>query len=222
MATKLTLNTVCAIPKDDVVAREIHGEFIIVPVTAGIGDSNDDLYSTNETGRAIWDRLDGKRSLKDNADELSLEFEVNKRGEGKEEIQGDVLGFTGELLKRRMVIDRKEGNRKQELGDRGKELGDKKQELGNRKQELGEERKETEKEGKAEKAEAEKQEKEISKKKKKWVKPQLIVLVRGKPEEMVLNACKSTVVYPGPDNNEGRCKVLDVAVCVDCSDSTPS
>lgn len=35
--------------------------------------------------------------------------------------------------------------------------------------------------------------------KKKWDKPELIVLVRGKPEERVLSACKTTMVAgPGP------------------------
>ena len=47
-------------PSEDVVAREIEGELIIVPLVAGIGDMEDELYTLNETGRAIWDRLDGK------------------------------------------------------------------------------------------------------------------------------------------------------------------
>ena len=47
-------------PSDDVVARKIEGEFIIVPLTAGIGDMEDDLFSLDEVGLAIWERLDGK------------------------------------------------------------------------------------------------------------------------------------------------------------------
>ena len=42
---------------DDVVAREIEGEIIIVPLVAGIGDLEDELFTLNETGKAIWDRL---------------------------------------------------------------------------------------------------------------------------------------------------------------------
>ena len=37
-------------PSEDVVAREIEGEFIIVPLAAGIGDMEDELYSLNESG----------------------------------------------------------------------------------------------------------------------------------------------------------------------------
>ncbi|MCK4859671.1 MAG: hypothetical protein KAS87_03815, partial [Candidatus Omnitrophica bacterium] len=113
-------------------------------------------------------------------------------------------------LRRKMLIDRKEkkeGKKKEELGDRREELGDKKQELGDRKQELGEEREKTEKEEKKEKAETEKQEREVPKKKEKWEKPQLIVLVRGKPEESILNACKNHQVSgEGPDITYQGCE----------------
>lgn len=87
-------------PSEDVVARVIEGELIIVPLTAGIGDMEDDLYTLNETGRAIWDLLDGKRTLKEVILELSAEFEAT---EG--EIEKDVLGLVTELYKRRMLVE---------------------------------------------------------------------------------------------------------------------
>ncbi len=40
------------------------------------------------------------------------------------------------------------------------------------------------------------------KKKPKWRKPKLLVLVRGKPEEMVCSACKSAG-YGAPGGNSG-------------------
>ena len=55
---EITLDLVC-IPSEDVVARIIEGELIIVPLVSGIGDMDDELYSMNGTGRAIWSRLDG-------------------------------------------------------------------------------------------------------------------------------------------------------------------
>ena len=36
----------------------------------------DELYTLNETGKAIWDRLDGRKKLKDVLAELSAEFEA--------------------------------------------------------------------------------------------------------------------------------------------------
>ncbi len=88
------------IPSDDVVAREIEGEIIIVPLVTGIGDMEDELYTLNETGRAIWTRLDGLKNLKNIMEELSEEFEARDR-----EIKEDVTGFVEELLKRKILIE---------------------------------------------------------------------------------------------------------------------
>jgi hypothetical protein len=85
-------------PSDDVVARIVSEEFIIIPITSGGGDSDDSIFSLNKYGQAIWNRLSGKRSLKDVVSDLCGEFEASI-----EEIEEDVLGLVGELLKRKMV-----------------------------------------------------------------------------------------------------------------------
>ncbi len=84
---------------DDVVAREIEGEIIIVPLVAGIGDLEDELFTLNETGKAIWDRLDGRRSLYDIITELGKDYQAPP-----EEIEADVLGLVAELVRRRMLV----------------------------------------------------------------------------------------------------------------------
>jgi hypothetical protein len=99
MKGKVSLDRVY-VPSEDVVAREIEGELIIVPLVAGIGDMEDELFTMNETGKAIWDKLDGKRSLKDIVAELS----TNYRGP-KEKIEMDVKGLVKELIKRRMLVE---------------------------------------------------------------------------------------------------------------------
>lgn len=101
MNIKVDLNSVYK-SSEDVVVRDIQGELIIVPITSGVGDLEDEIFTLNETGRAVWDRLDGKKSLKEIAKELSQDFE----GE-PEEIEKDVLGITEELLKRRMLVETK-------------------------------------------------------------------------------------------------------------------
>lgn len=98
MEPKISLNAIYA-PSENVVAREVQGEFIIIPITSGVGDLEDEIFSLNETGRAIWDKLDGKRSLKKVAQELSAEFQA-----ANEELEKDCLGLTEELLKRRMLV----------------------------------------------------------------------------------------------------------------------
>jgi len=87
-------------PSDDVVAREIEGEIIIVPLVAGIGDMEDELFTLNDTGKAIWDKLDGQRSLADVVAALAPEFDEAEDGA----IERDVLGLVAELVERRMLV----------------------------------------------------------------------------------------------------------------------
>ena len=94
MKTKVTVDTIC-VPSEDVVAREIEGDMIIVPLVAGIGDADDELYTLNETGKAIWKKLDGQRSLENISAELTDEF-----SSPPEEIKADVLGFAVEMVGR--------------------------------------------------------------------------------------------------------------------------
>ena len=86
-------------PSEDIVARSIEGELIIVPLVAWIGDLEDEMYSLNETGKAVWDRLDGKKSLKEVLAELSAEFEAPAR-----EIEKDLIGLVDELVRRRILV----------------------------------------------------------------------------------------------------------------------
>ena len=84
---------------EDVVAREIEGEIIIVPLVAGIGDLEDDLFTLNDTGKAIWDRLDGRRSLDEVIAELAAEYQA-----APGEIATDVLGLVQELVNRSILV----------------------------------------------------------------------------------------------------------------------
>ena len=86
-------------PSKDIVARDVMGELIIVPLASGIGNTEDEIYTLNETGRAIWDRLDGRTTLKDIAKVLAREFDALPG-----EIERDIQGLIGELFHRRMVI----------------------------------------------------------------------------------------------------------------------
>jgi hypothetical protein len=83
----------------DVVARDIEGEIIIVPLAAGIGDMEDELYTLNETGRAVWDRLDGRRTLGEVVKELAAEYDA-----AEDVLREDVVGLVDELLKRKILV----------------------------------------------------------------------------------------------------------------------
>jgi hypothetical protein len=103
MTTNVTLDNIY-VPSGDVVAREIEGEILIVPLVAGVGDLEDELYSLNETGKAIWDRLDGQRSLRAVGEELSAEYQAPAA-----EIEADVLGLVRELVGRKILTRKDEG-----------------------------------------------------------------------------------------------------------------
>jgi hypothetical protein len=98
MNDMLSLDVICT-PSEDIVAREIEGELIIVPLAAGIGDMEDELYTLNDTGKAIWGKLDGTRTLAQIASELADEYDVPLA-----DVECDVKGLVNELARRKMVI----------------------------------------------------------------------------------------------------------------------
>src|SRR5512136_35275 len=86
-------------PSDDIVAREIEGEVILVPLVSGMGDLEDELYTLNETGRAIWRKLDGVKPLAEVVAELGAEYDADRPS-----LERDVAGLLEELLRRRMIV----------------------------------------------------------------------------------------------------------------------
>jgi len=100
MSDKIHLERVYG-PSDDVVVREIEGEIVIVPLASGIGDIEDELYTLNETGQAIWNRIDGSRPLAEVIRELAADYDAP---DGL--IAGDVVGLLQELLERRMIVEK--------------------------------------------------------------------------------------------------------------------
>lgn len=84
----------------DIVEREIEGELIIVPLTSGIGDLEDELFSLNPVGRDVWTRIDGKRRVSQIVKELEKGYQVKR-----EKLTMDVLGFLEELAKRKLIVE---------------------------------------------------------------------------------------------------------------------
>lgn len=87
-------------PSDNVVTREIEGELILVPLTSGVGDLEDELYAFNETGAVIWRKFDGRSTVQEIARELAEEFEAPA-----EQIREDVEGLAQELLSRGLLVE---------------------------------------------------------------------------------------------------------------------
>lgn len=73
-----------------IVARAIAGETILVPVSKRAQDMG--LFTLNEVGTFVWERLDGERPLAEIAEDLTAAFEVDAARAGE-----DLLEFVGQL-----------------------------------------------------------------------------------------------------------------------------
>ena len=60
----------------------------------------DELYTLNATGRAIWSRLDGRTTLAQVAAALEADYDALPG-----EIERDVLGLVEELRRRKMLVE---------------------------------------------------------------------------------------------------------------------
>ncbi len=59
----------------DYVQRDVAGECILVPIRRNLAESNS-IYVLNETGAALWGRIDGTRSVHAIGDEFVREYDV--------------------------------------------------------------------------------------------------------------------------------------------------
>ena len=98
MQAKAKLDQVYTI-SEDLVARKVQGEFIIIPLSSGLSKTNEELFTLNHSGQAIWEKIDGKRTLSRIIEKLCREFSVSKLTMTK-----NVLGLMEELIKRKMVV----------------------------------------------------------------------------------------------------------------------
>jgi len=88
------------IPSPDIVVRNIEGETIIIPITAGIGDLEDALFTLNPTGLAVWEKLDGQNSVADIIEALLKEYTASPG-----QIERDVLGLLEELYQKKLIVE---------------------------------------------------------------------------------------------------------------------
>jgi len=97
MQKKIDMNSTYS-RSEDVIARQIEDEYIIIPLVGGIGNIDDCLFSMNKTGKIIWDMLDGIKSLNSIVGDLILEYDIQK-----DQAEKDVQGFLQELFDRQIV-----------------------------------------------------------------------------------------------------------------------
>ena len=88
----LDLNSIVK-PSPGIVPRKTGDEYVLVPVSNNIADM-DSVYTLNETGAFIWERLDGKSTLAEIISCMQSEFDVDAKT-----AKNDLLDFVTEMGK---------------------------------------------------------------------------------------------------------------------------
>jgi hypothetical protein len=74
-----------------IVSRKTDDEYVLVPVTENIADMNS-VFTLNETGSYIWEKIDGTRTAADIINDLISEYDIDR-----ETAEKDVSGFVADM-----------------------------------------------------------------------------------------------------------------------------
>lgn len=83
--------------KQEIVARKIAGEMILVPISGKLADMQR-IFSLNPVAEYIWNQLNGERDLQEISSGVLSVFDIEK-----EQAEADVQEFIGELLKEDLI-----------------------------------------------------------------------------------------------------------------------
>lgn len=89
--------TWCPAKKGELVTRSVASETLILPVRAGVA-SLESIFTLNAVGAAIWELIDGQRSLADIIEQIRVAFEVQP-----DEAERDVSEFLADLCEAGLV-----------------------------------------------------------------------------------------------------------------------
>jgi len=82
---------------EEVVARKIVGELILVPIRGRLADLQR-VFSLNELGEFVWQLLDGSRNVHAVVAAVEKEYEVSHA-----QAEADVVEFLGQLVEAGLV-----------------------------------------------------------------------------------------------------------------------
>jgi hypothetical protein len=85
--------------KEDIISRAIAGEMILVPLRGTLTDMQK-IFSLNPVAGFIWEKLDGRKSLRELRDDLLATFDV-EIGDANSDIQE----FIAHLLKEGLIAE---------------------------------------------------------------------------------------------------------------------
>ena len=92
----LTLDSV-PVKSENVVSRKIENEYILVPIVASAADV-ESIFNLNDTGAAVWERIDGTKRLSDIIEDIKSEYESDGNL-----IESDVMAFINEMMEAKLI-----------------------------------------------------------------------------------------------------------------------
>jgi len=81
-----------------IVTRKTGNEYVLVPVTNNIADMNS-VYTLNESGAYIWELINGKRSVEEIINAVTMEYKIDYDTASK-----DVFSFIENMRKYLIII----------------------------------------------------------------------------------------------------------------------
>lgn len=98
---KIKLNKIY-IPSKKVISRLIDETLIIVPIETGVGcvDFDESLYSLEDIGKDIWERLNQKSTVEKLCSDLTSKYNASL-----ETITNDVVDLLEDLLEKDLIIE---------------------------------------------------------------------------------------------------------------------
>jgi hypothetical protein len=98
MKTKIKLDAVYSASRD-VVVRQVEDEVILFPYASGEDDSENEPYFLKTTGKAIWERFNGKKKLQHIIVDLAARYNTPVTV-----IEKDVLKFVEKLIQKKLLV----------------------------------------------------------------------------------------------------------------------
>lgn len=82
---------------ENIVFRKIGDEYVLVPLSESVADV-ESIFTLNETGAAVWEKIDGRKNLRDIIAEMQAEYEAENLL-----IEKDVTAFVNEMITAKLL-----------------------------------------------------------------------------------------------------------------------
>ena len=94
----IKLNSIYKI-SDTIISKDIEGQCMIVPLISGVGNLDDEMFQLNATGSAVFEMIDGEKSLADIIAHLSKEYDA-----AYETLKKDVIYLVETLVEKGFIF----------------------------------------------------------------------------------------------------------------------